>query len=68
MSMKMVMSGFVQMVAISGEDNTEIYSTLTIITSHVPHSYLSYMYSRCSDGDVLSTKMACPPTPRECDT
>ena len=39
MSMKMVISGFVQMVAISGEDNTEIYSTLTIITSHVPHSY-----------------------------
>ena len=37
MSMKMGIPGFVPMVAISGEDITEIYSTLTIITSHVPH-------------------------------
>ena len=36
--MKMVMSGDVLMVAISGEDITEIHSTKTIITSHVPHS------------------------------
>ena len=36
--MKMGMSGIVPMVATPGEDVTEIHSTLTIITSQLPHS------------------------------
>ena len=36
--MNMGRVGFVPMVATDGEDITEIHSTITIITSHVPHS------------------------------
>ena len=41
MSTKMVIPGFVLMVATPGEDITGFNSTLTIITSHVPHSQIS---------------------------
>ena len=63
--------GLVPMVATNGKDITEIHSTLTIIDimhfTCITLLNFSVMYSRCSNGLVLSTRMLCPPKPCECD-
>ena len=61
MSTNMGISGLVPMVAISGEDITEIHSITS--WSHVLYIHFSNMNSWCTYGNVISTLMVCPPEP-----